>query len=89
MSKIICIIFNYKNFEGGIIYAFEKNIIRIFVSFVFIIDTLCSIVSSALAADIPTNQIDIYVNGKLIEKYYDNMRPFIDNNSRTQVPLEH
>jgi hypothetical protein len=27
------------------------------------------------------------VNGKLIEKYHDNMRPFIDNNSRTQVPL--
>jgi|GEM_PF-4038340 len=65
----------------------KKNIIRIFVSFVLIIGTLCSIVSSALAADIPTNQIDIYVNGKLIEKYYDNMRPFIDNNSRTQVPL--
>lgn len=36
---------------------------------------------------IPTNVIDIYVNGRVIENYYDNQRAFFDTNGRTQVPL--
>ncbi len=38
-------------------------------------------------SDLPTNVIDIYVNGKVVTNYYDNQRAFFDTNGRCQVPL--
>ena len=61
-----------------------KKLISI-ITIIMIITSIFPV--SVFGSDIPNNDIDIFVNGKLIEKYHDNMRPFIDNNSRTQVPL--
>lgn len=61
-----------------------KKLISI-ITIIMIITSIFPV--SVFGSDIPNNDIDISVNGKLIEKYHDNMRPFIDNNSRTQVPL--
>ena len=61
-----------------------KKLISI-ITIIMIITSIFTV--SVFGSDIPNNNIDIFVNGKLIEKYHDNMRPFIDNNSRTQVPL--
>lgn len=61
-----------------------KKLISI-ITIIMIITSIFPV--SVFGSDIPNNNIDIFVNGKLIEKYHDNMRPFIDNNSRTQVPL--
>ena len=61
-----------------------KKLISI-ITIIMIITSIFPV--SVFGSDIPNNDIDIFVNGELIEKYHDNMRPFIDNNSRTQVPL--
>lgn len=66
----------------------QKSLVFIIVSAILISGLVIANTNRAYAdSNIPDNQIDIYVNGKVITNYYDNQRAFFDNNGRTQVPL--